>query len=154
MTQGGVDSMELFGVMVDALEEALIESGVRGVECEEGGRRWRLMMYADDVVLVAESQDDARMAVKAAEEFYLRWGLAPNPKKCEVIVWEEEGKMRPRIEMMGKELDVRTEVIYLGVVMNNRGSYVEVAREEAGEEGGEMEVEGEECDKEERGGTD
>ena len=123
VTQGGVDSMDLFGVMVDALEEALIESGVRGVDCEEGGRRWRLMMYADDVVLVAESQDDARMAVKAAEEFYLRWGLAPNPKKCEVIVWEEEGKMRPRIEMMGKELDVRTDVIYLGVVMNNRGTW-------------------------------
>ena len=57
VTQGGVDSMELFGVMVDALEEALVESGARGVDCEEGGARWRLMMYADDVVLVAETQE-------------------------------------------------------------------------------------------------
>ena len=58
------------------------------------------------------------------EQFYLRWGLVPNPAKCEVIVWSPDGtQMAPRLKLIGKELSVKKEIVYLGMLMMNKPSW-------------------------------
>jgi len=123
VTQGGVDSLELFNVMIDDLEEALIEAGVRGVDAEEGGERWRMVAYADDVILLAESDEDAQKAVQVTEDFYKRWRLVPNPDKCEVVVWDGQRRTAPKIVMRGVELAVRRSVLYLGFLLQDDGKW-------------------------------
>ena len=112
VTQGGVDSMELFAAMVDDLEEALVEAGVAGVAAEEGGELIRLLLFADDAILLNESSDDAQKALDAVEKFYLRWGLVPNPDKCEVIVWSpDKTQMAPKLTLIRRVLGVKTDIV-------------------------------------------
>ena len=125
VTQGGVDSMELFAGMVDGLEEALIEAGVTGVAGEEGGELCRLILFADDAILLAECDEDAQKALEVVERFYLRWGMVPNPKKCEVIVWAPGGTTQtpPKLKLIGRELSVKSEIVYLGMHMTKRPTW-------------------------------
>ena len=123
VTQGGVDSMDLFEIMVDELECELIEAGVRGVDMENGGARWRLAMYADDVILMAASEDDAQRAVEVADRYYRRWGLVTNPAKCEVIVWRQNVGAKPRLILNKQMLEVKKEAVYLGVVLHEKGTW-------------------------------
>ena len=124
VTQGGVDSMELFAAMVDDLERALVEAGVAGVTAEEGGELFRLILFADDAILLNESTSDAQKALDVVEKFYLRWGLVPNPKKCEVIVWSpDKSQTAPKLTLIGKELGVKSEIVYLGMKMTARPTW-------------------------------
>ena len=110
VTQGGVDSMEIFAGMVDELEAALISADVVGVMTESGGQLLREILFADDAILLAESAEDAQKALDTVEEFYLRWGLVPNPAKCEVIVWSPDGtQTAPKLTLIGRELSVKNE---------------------------------------------
>ena len=94
--------------MVDDLEAALVEAGVAGVTAEDGGELLRLILFADDAILLAESAEDAQKALDTMEEFYLRWGLVPIPAKCEVIVWSPDGSQSaPKLTLIGRELSVK-----------------------------------------------
>ena len=60
----------------------------------------------------------------AVEKFYLRWGLVPNPAKCEVIVWSPDGtEATPALTLIGRELSVKKEIVYLGMLMTAKPTW-------------------------------
>ena len=114
----------IFAGMVDELEAALISAGVVGVMTENGGQLLREILFADDAILLAESAEDAQKALDTVEEFYLRWGLVPNPAKCEVIVWSPDGSQTaPKLTLIGRELSVKKEIVYLGMLMTAKPTW-------------------------------
>ena len=89
-TQGGVDSMQLFCALIDDLESELATAGVRGVQfiVNSESQQVRNLDFADDVTLLVEFEEDLQLALDAIQSFYIKRKLTPNPKKCELIVFD------------------------------------------------------------------
>ena len=51
------------------------------VAAEEGGEPIRLLLFADDAILLNESSDDAQKALDAVEKFYLLIFYLPDPEE-------------------------------------------------------------------------
>ena len=63
----------------------------RGVRFQEEGRKWRLpgLLYADDLVLCGESEEDLRMMVRRFADVCKRRGLKVNSGKVMLLGGEE-----------------------------------------------------------------
>ena len=70
--------------------------GMREVSFLEDEREWRLpgLLYADDLVLCAELEEDLRAMVKQFAEVCRRRGLRCNAGKSKVMVLNGEGGIR------------------------------------------------------------
>ena len=84
----------LFSVYMDAMmKELKMGIGRRGVRFQEEGREWRLpgLLYADDLVLCGESEEDLGAIVRRFIEVCRR-GLKVNKGKSKVrMLGGEEG---------------------------------------------------------------
>jgi hypothetical protein len=86
--QGDPLSPLLFGLFIDRLESFLAaRAPTLGVNIT--GRLLRAILYADDIVLLAESAEDLQALLNVLEEFCTAAGMSPNPKKCEVVVYND-----------------------------------------------------------------
>jgi len=130
VTQGGVDSSDLFMLIIDSLDEE-IRSSVDGtwigipIDGVAGGdvERMAVLKHADDTVLLAETPEALQMAVRAFQQWCCRWQVIPNPTKCDVVVFERDGCSKPQIRLAGNVLGVVPQVVYLGFVVHRRGKW-------------------------------
>ena len=76
--QGCVMSPILFSLFINGLARKINEVG-KGVEV--GGRQVRLLMYADDIVLLAESAEDLQRMLDVVTAYSTQWRFRLNPKK-------------------------------------------------------------------------
>ena len=81
--QGCPVSPILFNYFVDKLSRELEDSGY-GVDA--GGKLLHSLLYADDVVLVAHSQEELQGLIDVVDRFCRRWHMDINLKKSEVMV--------------------------------------------------------------------
>jgi len=133
VTQGGVDSSELFAFFIDTLDEEIRATApgswvgipLVGVEAakDEDVERLAVLKHADDTVLIAESEEDLKVLVRALERWCAKWQVAPNPDKCKVVVFEAAGCTVPCVELGGQQLEVVKELVYLGYVLQKRGTW-------------------------------
>jgi len=131
VTQGGVDSSELFALLIDGLDDEIANTaagswvGIPLVGTAGGDvARIAVLKHADDTVLLAEDEESLNIAVQALQRWCEKWQVAPNPDKCEVLVFENGGCTKPRVELAGKILRVVSRVVYLGFVLDKRGSWM------------------------------
>ena len=79
----------LFNIYMDAvMKEVKMGMGKRKVRSQKEGREWRLTgpLYADDLVLCGEPEEDLRAMVGRFDEVCRRRGLKVNAGKSKVIV--------------------------------------------------------------------
>jgi hypothetical protein len=78
----------LFDVFVDRLarEVKALRLGVPA-----GGGRLSLLLYADDIVVLAESQKDLQKMMNAVRAFCMRWRLQVNMSKTKVMAFGSKG---------------------------------------------------------------
>lgn len=82
--QGSLLSPLLYSVFIDDLADALNASGVKcGVTI--GGRPYRLLLYADDIVLLANSKAGLRKMLTVCEKHSADKRYRFNVAKCEVV---------------------------------------------------------------------
>ena len=83
-----------------------------------------VLMYADDTLLLAETERDLQMALNATSEYCRRWAISINPTKTRVMVFSR-GKVRnlPVLTLEGVELEVSFEFTYLGACINYNASF-------------------------------
>ena len=87
--QVDIRSLCLFNVYMDVvMKELKMGIGRRGVRFQEEGREWRLpgLLYADDLVLYGESEEDLRLIVGRFIEVCRRRGLKCNAGKSKVMM--------------------------------------------------------------------
>ena len=94
--------------------------GRRRVRFLEEGREWRLpgLLYADDLVLCGESEEDLRVIVGRFVEVCRRRGLKVNVGKSKVMVLNREEGLECEVYLDGIRLEHVSEFKYLGCVLD------------------------------------
>ena len=118
--QGCVISPTLFDVFVDQLarEVKALKLGV-----EAGSERLALLLYADDIVVLANSAEELQRMMKAVEEFCKRWRLQVNLSKTKVVEFGARGVGKAKVYWKGEELEEVEEYKYLGMLVEKGGSW-------------------------------
>ena len=112
----------LFSIFIDDLADKIKElnSGIM-----VGGLQIPLLMYADDVVLMAPTKADAQKQLNALDEWCKTWWMAINPAKSQAI--HIRNPQRPRCE--GKlrcgddEIEFVDRYKYLGIYIHEHLSF-------------------------------
>ena len=76
--QGCVMSPILFSLFINGLAKK-INAETKGIKV--GERRVRLLLYADDIVLLAESAKDLQKMLDIVTQYSRQWRFRVNPKK-------------------------------------------------------------------------
>jgi hypothetical protein len=110
-------SPTLFNCFIDELSKELQAAGV-GVEV--GERLVHSLLYADDVVLMAESPEDLQVLIDVVDSFCRKWRMDINLKKSEAMVANENPAGAPDYAWYcrGKKLKVVLQYKYLGIWFN------------------------------------
>ena len=86
--QGGVMSPLLFNLYTECLMSRVIDSGIG---CHVGDVNAAILMYADDIALLAPSRDAMQKLLNICEEFGREYHLSFNADKSECIVFGGSG---------------------------------------------------------------
>ena len=97
----------------------------RGYSFLENGSEWRLsgLLYADDLVLCVEPEEDLRAMVGRFAEVCKRRGLKINAVKSKVMVLNGEERLECEVHVDGIRLEHVSEFKYLGCVLDESGTY-------------------------------
>ena len=89
--QGDSLSPILFLLFINDLAKALIDSGL-GVEVD--GRRVPILLYADDIVLLSNSEKDLQTMVDVVHEWCSTWLMSVNLAKTKIVHFRHKRKNR------------------------------------------------------------
>ena len=81
VAQGCPLSPTLFAIYINSLLERVHDTGL-GVDLHDGQEPISALAYADDIVLVAESQENLQSLINIAHEWCEKWGMKANVAKC------------------------------------------------------------------------
>ncbi|XP_071568694.1 uncharacterized protein [Temnothorax nylanderi] len=127
--QGCPLSPLLFNIMLADMEEEMGRVKWGGIRL--GGKRIYTLAYADDVVLIAEDEDQMRSMLERLEGYLGRKRLELNVEKTKIMRFKKGGgrdcKRRWRWE--GKEIGEVKEFRYLGYVFQRNGGQEAQVRE-------------------------
>ncbi|RUS84333.1 hypothetical protein EGW08_007927 [Elysia chlorotica] len=79
------------------------------------------LRYADDTVLLAESQNDLQNLVTIIEEHSGKYGLLMNVKKTKVMVISKKEPPKAEIKVKGKSIEQIDQFVYLGQLITTDG---------------------------------
>jgi hypothetical protein len=135
LRQGCVLSPILFSIFINELGEKLKKLG-KGIQF--GKRRICILMFADDIVLIAENKEDLQIMMDFTYEFSRKWRFNFNYDKSAVMVFEETGEKEIKYQYgnckgectcgkhwkFGEELIVETALYkYLGIELDKNLSF-------------------------------
>ena len=93
-------------------------------EDEDGkeGRKWILpgLLYADDLVLRSESEEDLKAMVRRFVEVYRKRPMKVNAGKSNIMVMNREEGLECEVHVDGIRLEYPSEFKYLGLFWTNR----------------------------------
>ena len=86
--------------------------------------RLYILLYADDTVILAETEKELQLALDSLEEYCSLWNLQVNLDKTKVVIFSR-GKIRKfrKFTFAGEQVEVVPEYIYLGIVMNYNNKF-------------------------------
>lgn len=119
--QGDPLSPLLFGLFIDEFEEWL-ETRLPDVGVECGGKLIRMLLYADDMVLIATSPCGLQQQLDLLSEFCTSKGLQVNLAKTEIVVYRKAGSKLPQgLQWLyeGQQVQVSDSFRYLGVWLHS-----------------------------------
>ena len=127
--QGCPLSPTLFGLCIDQLEHMVLEyahqEGIEDVAI--GNVVIMLLLYADDVVLLAHTPQDAQKLMVVLEAFCSHSGLRVNVQKTKVMLVKTLNKEKPCIVYNNEPLEVVDSFKYLGLEVPSNHKWHECA---------------------------
>ena len=131
--QGECLSPLLFSLFLNDIEDQFLRSGLEGIDINMF--KVFMLLYADDIVIFANSAEDLQISLDLLAEYCTRWKLKINVAKTKVIVFRKGG-MLPRdiaFYYQGKRLEIVNSFKYLGVFFTAGGSFSEAQNTLAGQ---------------------
>jgi hypothetical protein len=121
--QGDCLSPFLFSIYVNDIEDTLLREGFKGINT--GFLKLFLLLYADDIVIIAESLDDLQKGMDILKDYCERWKLTVNINKTKVMIFRKGGRLPRNIRVMynGSEIEIVNKFTYLGIVFSCGGSF-------------------------------
>ena len=87
--QGCVLSPLLFSIFINKLAKKINESGI-GIDIEN--KKVAVLMYADDIVILAKNPHELKKGLQIASEFGMKWRCKYNAKKTQVVIFGKNRK--------------------------------------------------------------
>ena len=89
------------------MKEVKMGMGRRGVSFMENGKEWRLpgLLYADDLVLCRQSEEDLKVIVGRFAEVCRRRGLKVSAGESKVMILNEEEALECEVHVDGIHLE-------------------------------------------------
>ena len=120
--QGGINSPDFFGVYFDDLSKLLRQLEIG---CHMFGLFLALLMFADDIVLMAPTRMALNKLIGTCSEYCTEFGLSFNSKKSKVMIFSktrvDHHSFEP-VTLNGIALDYANSVTYLGTkIVNDKG---------------------------------
>ena len=116
--QGDPLSPLLFGLFIDRIENYLLTKHPN-VGVDLGSKLLQVLLYADDLVLVAKTPSDLQILLDALHSFCQLNGMTVNIKKSDALVFNPPPKFtKPPISYNGIQLTWQSSFIYLGMIFH------------------------------------
>lgn len=110
----------LFTLLIADVEEEMKKGQVGGIRI--GKERIWTLAYADDLVIMAKSEEGMKEMLKRMERYLKLKKLQLNIEKSKIICFEKRGRRRKiKWKWEGKEIEEVAEVKYFGVVLKKNG---------------------------------
>lgn len=121
--QGECLSPFLFSMYLNDLEETLGLNGVDGIDI--GTLKLCILLYADDIVLFANSAEDLQKSLNVLADYCLRWKLVVNTEKTKIMVFRKAGNLRQNLRFFynGTQIEIVKKYKYLGVMFTSGGAF-------------------------------
>ena len=121
----------LYSIFVNDLKEELANRGF-GVKVGEYGLL-SLLLYADDIILIADSAEELREMLQVVSEFAYKWRFELSNEKSEVVIFnarkQTEDEYKGEVfKMSGEKLRIVNEYKYLGCEFQNNGTWKLMSR--------------------------
>ena len=128
--QGCTLSPLLFSIYVNSLVGELKERGV-GVMC--GEQRIPTLLYADDTVILAESEEILRTGLRILKEWCNKWSVKINAEKCGILHTRKKGmkKSDDKFSIDEGAIEVMDHYKYLGCSLTEHLEYKLMLEERA-----------------------
>lgn len=117
--QGDPLSPLLFGLFIDRIE-AFLRTEMPHVGAKLRGLIIQLLLYADDLTLLADSPRELQQLLDALLRFSTAVGLTVNIKKSEIVIYNKEFHTSQQsfvFNYNGQPLEVRDSFVYLGSLL-------------------------------------
>jgi hypothetical protein len=118
--QGDTLSPLLFNIFINGIVGKVKESGL-GVKI--GGETVSVLLFADDMVLVANSKDDLSNLLAKVKQYCDKWQLEVNVNKTKVVVVSKDGNEVAQVKYGQFELECVSKYCYLGMVFSSDGRW-------------------------------
>jgi hypothetical protein len=124
--QGDTLSPLLFNIFINGIVGKVKESGL-GIKI--GNEVVSVLLFADDMVLVAENEIELGHLMGKVKEYCDKWQLVVNVNKTKVVVVSKDGNEVAKVKYGQSELECVSKYCYLGMVFSSDGRWkVEVDR--------------------------
>ena len=88
-----------------------------------------ILMYADDTVVLAESEDETQKSLNTLHEYCEEWKPKINVTKTKIMIFSR-GKIRKLPDLMfgNSKIEVVFEYNYLGIIFNYNGNFTKAIK--------------------------
>jgi hypothetical protein len=116
--QGGPLSPRLFSIYIEDIIEEIERIGA-GTTIKN--QRVDILLYADDIILISDSENGLQRMIQKVEEFGNKWEIKFNPEKTVYMRFNDNNKKnKTELTMNRKLINEVTEVKYLGMYIDNK----------------------------------
>ena len=112
--QGGILSPKFYSLYVDDLVGILAAAGIG---CHVKNMFLSILLYADDMCLVAPSLKGLQRLLRLTERYCVDWDIMLNPKKSKNMQFGRKLVNLPPLQLDGKDLEWVDSWTYLGVTI-------------------------------------
>ena len=130
--QGENLSPLMFSIYLNDLHDFISNSGiVNGVNINQSELddtaltflKLFIILYADDTVIMSESENDLQNALNKYQEYCDIWKLTVNTSKSNILIFSKGRLNNYQFTYQGKTLEIVNEYKYLGVLFSKSGSF-------------------------------
>ena len=104
----------MFSIYIDGVVREIYENGSGIDVC---GKKLAILLYADDIVLIANSAEELQRNMKIMTDWGRKWKCTFNKKKSKVVVFGSKNKKERRWLLGGGEIEQVNKYKYLGIDM-------------------------------------
>ena len=116
-----VSVFNVFSICLNDLEDELRIHGVHGIVIDL--IQLFVLIYADDIILMATTASDLQKALDILENYCIRWKLTVNVIKTKIVIFRKGGRLPLNIKFTytGVEIEIVNKYSYLGVLFTSGG---------------------------------
>ena len=117
--QGGPLSPKLFSIYTEDLIKEISEAKLT---TELHGINTGVIMYADDLLIMTDSLEKMKKALKICEEFGKINEIKYNPKKTQIMATNGKNMRKENIKLCNEEIEWVNKLKYLGIWINQKNN--------------------------------